>query len=600
MTNTKRKPTNGKPISSHPLFPAVVALWFGALFGLGSLAIRPSLIESVVLATGIDLIVPAAAPPLGVTARILIALVMAALGAAIGVMLALRLSRPKTVVRERKRNATNPGAAAAAEAATWNKRNVFSDGPARRPISAHEELGDVLDSPGPLVGRRRSLAVQHEEQPFQPQELAPLPGGEPQIFDVAAACLEPVDHAPDLVEDLGPLDLGAFPAPAPVEPMVVVAQPQSALDWSVPPVASVQPAHSPMIEREVPIVAEAPRIFGMIAEDGHVPADFVRAAGFRTSVFETDPVEPLFAERDDEPDDTEPYSSMFVPEPEPAVNFVFPPKEDPTDMTAAIVVPAAEPLPAPASLGMNDLTQRLQETMARRRAARGEAVDATAFIAPEPAPPQTAPLAADMFKLPDPGEPAFVPPPPITIPAEQAAEPQPLYPQIPAAPIAMPAALRPVAFDAADDEDHFDLSELMPRHLTMPQGMQHTAAMAPALSATPTTPLVDEVEEEFEAEIAALPEDAFASLLAIEPARPEFVRIEERDEALAAIEPVVIFPGQMAATQPVPLRPFDAPPAAGAGGPVAPAAILPAVDPAEAELALRSALANLQRISGAA
>ena len=29
MANSKRKPGNRKPISSHPLFPAVVALWFG-------------------------------------------------------------------------------------------------------------------------------------------------------------------------------------------------------------------------------------------------------------------------------------------------------------------------------------------------------------------------------------------------------------------------------------------------------------------------------------------------------------------------------------------------------------------------------------------
>ena len=95
MANTKRKPTKGKPISSHPLFPAVVALWFGALFGLGSLAIRPTLIEGLVLKTGLDLVVPAAAPPLGVTARILIALIMASLGAAIGAALAVRATRPK-------------------------------------------------------------------------------------------------------------------------------------------------------------------------------------------------------------------------------------------------------------------------------------------------------------------------------------------------------------------------------------------------------------------------------------------------------------------------------------------------------------------------
>ena len=39
MANKKRKTGKAKPITSHQLFPAVVALWFGALFGLGSLEI---------------------------------------------------------------------------------------------------------------------------------------------------------------------------------------------------------------------------------------------------------------------------------------------------------------------------------------------------------------------------------------------------------------------------------------------------------------------------------------------------------------------------------------------------------------------------------
>ena len=62
MAKQKRKQAPAKPITEHQLFPAVVALWFGALFGLGSLAVRPSLLESLVRSSRIDLIVPAAAP----------------------------------------------------------------------------------------------------------------------------------------------------------------------------------------------------------------------------------------------------------------------------------------------------------------------------------------------------------------------------------------------------------------------------------------------------------------------------------------------------------------------------------------------------------
>lgn len=116
MAKSSQKAAKGKPITSHPLFPALVALWFGALFGLGSLAIRPALIEALVLRSGVDAYVPAAAPPLGMTARGLIALSLALLGAMIGGTLALRL----------KRTTPEP------------------DRTVRRPISAHDELGEGL------------------------------------------------------------------------------------------------------------------------------------------------------------------------------------------------------------------------------------------------------------------------------------------------------------------------------------------------------------------------------------------------------------------------------------------------------------------------
>ena len=511
MANTKHKPAKGKPISGHPLFPAVVALWFGALFGLGSLAIRPTLIEGVVLRSGIDLIVPAAAPPLGVTARILIALVMAALGAAIGAALAIRVARPKVVLRERKRTAANPGAAAEAEAALWNSRNVYTDGPVLRPLSADDDQDATIDSTGLLAGRRRALAVEQEERPFEPHDLAPLPGGEPQIFDISATQLAP-GAEPDAVAGIlatEALDLGAFPAPAPVEP-----QPQPAFQAPLP---DATPA--PLVEREV-------------------------------SASNTDLGHPT------------------------------------------------EPRAAPADLGMTDLARRLQESMARRRAARAKAAEPS-----EPATPAQEPDAV----LPG-AEPAFVPPPPIfDIAAREAAA----LPDIPPAPIAMPVALRPVTFDHHDDEDHGDLAELMPRHLAMPTPSVEASAepvedaVAEAIIADQPILAVEvepetELEAELEAETQDAAEDAFASLLTIDQSRQQFVRIEEAHEPVATIEPVVIFPGQMASATVAPLRPLDPPAAALSGAPVAAIPNAPSVDPNEAERALRLALANLQRISGAA
>ena len=508
MANSKRKPGNRKPISSHPLFPAVVALWFGALFGLGSLAIRPTLIESLVLKIGIDLVIPAAAPPLGVTARILIALVMASIGAALGVLLALRLSRPKIVVRERKRNASNPGGAATAEAAMWNQRDIFTDGPARRPISAHEELGDALDSPVQMGSRRRALAVaEHDAQPFQPQEAAPLPGGEPQIFDIATTELDPVSLAPAPEEERAPLDLGAFAEPAQDPAPMMPAQPQPKLDWSAP------------LPPEPPIALE------------------------------------------------------------PSVT--------------------SDPQPAPANPGITDLARRLQESMARRRAAKAEPASA-----PAPSPMSATPLEPTTampseFGLPAPGQPAFVPPPPIPVYAAAPFTAPSTAAVAPAASAPMPAALRPVALDLAEDEEPVDLAQLMPRHLAMPQG----APLAPSAPAPVSVqPSIDFApEEDAEPAMPQADESAFASLLSIETPRQEFVRIEEPEQHPATtVEPVVIFPSQMAAAQPIASRPFDAPSAAVAGDPAAAAVAAPAVDQTEAELALRSALTNLQRISGVA
>lgn len=65
----------------------MVALWFAALFGLGSLAIRPALIESLVLATGIERAIPAVAPPLDLIARAVIAMALAIAGGLVGLIL---------------------------------------------------------------------------------------------------------------------------------------------------------------------------------------------------------------------------------------------------------------------------------------------------------------------------------------------------------------------------------------------------------------------------------------------------------------------------------------------------------------------------------
>jgi hypothetical protein len=169
LTDSQRK----QPITRHPLFPATVALWFGALFGLGSMAIKPSLLEKGVLALQLHTIIPAAEPPLGATTQILMALAAAAMGGIAGAILARRIARPRKVQRVRQRGA---GSMAATK-----------DSPAA-PEWAGQET--TCDSSASAVSRRRQLAIQEDAGPARYHDRAPLPGGAPHILNVNEFDLE--------------------------------------------------------------------------------------------------------------------------------------------------------------------------------------------------------------------------------------------------------------------------------------------------------------------------------------------------------------------------------------------------------------------------
>ncbi|WP_206241971.1 hypothetical protein [Novosphingobium terrae] len=114
-------------MAGYPGFTPALVIWFAALFGLSVVAIRGSLLESWMMGAQLDLIVPAAAPPLGMLSRLLIALPFAAVGGGIG-WLAARLLR--------NRGQHSDGGF------QLRSRDRHPDHPARRPISAHAELGD--------------------------------------------------------------------------------------------------------------------------------------------------------------------------------------------------------------------------------------------------------------------------------------------------------------------------------------------------------------------------------------------------------------------------------------------------------------------------
>ncbi|MFM5917444.1 MAG: hypothetical protein ACKOOL_07920 [Novosphingobium sp.] len=633
MSKHQRKPAKGKPITANPLFPAVVALWFGALFGLGSLAVRPSLLEDLVLKSHIDLVIPAAAPPLGITARILLALVLAALGAVIGIALARRLTRPKVEARERKRGAKELNE----DTPRIRSRDAHPDAPARRPISAHEEFGDeepfeaARSSGGIMANRRRALAIVEEEPEFVPHEAAPLPGVDSvQPLDLASLALPadppPVSHA-------------TFTSPA--------SAPASSLDWTRSAPASAAAIEPAAISAEAahrdgrqvfgmtpPVTPDpAPRqIFGIQAENDHLPQDFVQAAGFQTSVFDTPEPSPLFERAAETPAAPMPMADFVAPE---HVEAVVDPVQAPAVPVAIAEPDTVDPLPSPSTLGMTDLAARLAESMRRRRERAQSAAASAAAVSPIAPATATPPPAELLSAIQEPAEPAAALSPisapveeartqPLPAPAAPVADPLPRFaaqvPEVPVAaaptPAAIPAAMRPLALDAflEDDAALEDTSFLPPRHITMPQPVQVAAQfVAPQAFEEPATNTAADTEVAVEESLADVAEDnPYASLLELNAVRPGHVRIEDAEPAPGAeIEPVVIFPGQAGHVVPLAapsaqaheepgFRRFDSPDLAGQGQPVAgtPAASL--IPAEEAAQALRAALSNLQRMSGAA
>lgn len=206
----KHRQRSATPVSAHRAFPAIVALWFAALLGIGSLVLPVTLFERLAEASGLSSIVVAAQAPLGVTARVFIALAAAVIGALAGLAVARRVAAATHAPRSEAPidiDTAEPEVAAA-----------------KRPISAHAEFGfagfdideGAADAPfgEPVPGRRRPFS--EGEQPARPEffEQAPVPGaGAPGSFEADTdspdlAIPDDVDdsHA-DLADDLAPFPI---------------------------------------------------------------------------------------------------------------------------------------------------------------------------------------------------------------------------------------------------------------------------------------------------------------------------------------------------------------------------------------------------------
>jgi hypothetical protein len=178
------------PVSAHPAFPVIVAVWFAALLAIGSAVLPLSMFENLALSSGLADSFAAAQPPLGTGTRIAVAVVGAALGALLGIFVARKVAA-----------ATVPGTVTPEVTAAR-----FSP---KRPLSAHDELGedgiDALDeelaAPRETLSARRRAFVPEEASPDSEfAELAPFP----------AEISEPANEPLDLVQFEQPEEIARY------------------------------------------------------------------------------------------------------------------------------------------------------------------------------------------------------------------------------------------------------------------------------------------------------------------------------------------------------------------------------------------------------
>lgn len=166
MANTIRtKPRAHRPITQHPLFPAVVALWFGALFGMAAAAIRAATLEAVVRTLRIDSVIVAAAPPLGPNAQVAFALLLTAIGGVIGYIAARRLAGDPAPVSVRQPTPT---------ASEW-------------PGTALSQAGAEPFEPVAEIEARAPIDEEHEDGPAASLDIAETPIEDPAIEEIANA-----------------------------------------------------------------------------------------------------------------------------------------------------------------------------------------------------------------------------------------------------------------------------------------------------------------------------------------------------------------------------------------------------------------------------
>lgn len=174
-----------RPITSHPAFAPLLALWFAALLGLGVAVLPGQLLERALAALGAGALVPLTTP-----GRLLASGGAALAGAVLGLALALPLSRrrqrdPRPIYAEPEPPAEQPAA----------------EQPVRRPLRVREELAEhPAANDGEAAGAAPSPPVSTPEPPMAHTEegfmiLTPQPIHPPRPAPDLDALLKQFDTA---------------------------------------------------------------------------------------------------------------------------------------------------------------------------------------------------------------------------------------------------------------------------------------------------------------------------------------------------------------------------------------------------------------------
>jgi hypothetical protein len=152
---------------SLPLAP-VIAGSFGFAIAIVAGTLPAPLFEGLVMASGLPALVAAAAPPLGLTARLLLAVALA-------LVIAVTLNVPLSYIYGRRRlriRALRPQRAETPERQVPQRIRIEAAKP--RPIVAHEELGAPFLSVTAEAKTKTPPPVQTKVSPAEPQRVTDM------------------------------------------------------------------------------------------------------------------------------------------------------------------------------------------------------------------------------------------------------------------------------------------------------------------------------------------------------------------------------------------------------------------------------------------